>query len=534
MGNLNTLFSLAYDRGGKVVEMIRNRLGEERFFAFFRIVYHKYAYKTFHYEDLKRELAAFDPGTDWPAFLDGWLLEHNETDWSIERVKVDRPQEFDPSVRPVTVEIEQRGKMVEPTVVLCRCGDREIRVPIWPERGDYEVPGAQVRRSGDRWIVQLDAPERPSQVEVDPDHALLDAHPDNNRWKPEVAWRVTPLMTPMDVSSQFQAYDRVSVVAGPFVDQYQRGGFKVGAQRLERWQVIGWVGTEPSLSEAIFGGQASLFHVPWPMWTSGVFYEEGLYNFYNDKRHSGGRIFLRRRLLESSSFLVDDPAFYELYMGTGYEFWPGDDGRPVNQSLTAIGGRYRLSTLFPYWDPVQGKLVEVTAEYGDTVFGSSLDYVRMTGELGFVKSLPEDLGYLSRTRMAFRAYGGMGFPDTAPYFRLGGGRRLRALPLQDQIGSSVWLLTTEWRFPIWGEIDRDFIDHIVGLKNIYGAAFYDVGQSYLHGRWGPVVHGPGFGLRFDVALFAFLERATLRIDLAQPVGLGPRGPVIWFGLNQVF
>ena len=35
MGNLGSLFSLAYDRGGKVVEMIHNRLGADRFFAFF-------------------------------------------------------------------------------------------------------------------------------------------------------------------------------------------------------------------------------------------------------------------------------------------------------------------------------------------------------------------------------------------------------------------------------------------------------------------------------------------------------------------
>lgn len=90
IGNLNSLFSLAYDRGGKVVEMIRNRLGPERFFAFWRHIYHAYAWDTFHYADLKRELAAFDPGTDWPAFLDSWLLDHAETDWAVERVHIDR------------------------------------------------------------------------------------------------------------------------------------------------------------------------------------------------------------------------------------------------------------------------------------------------------------------------------------------------------------------------------------------------------------------------------------------------------------
>src|SRR5437762_11079475 len=105
MGNLNTLFSLAYDRGGKVVAMVRNRLGEERFFAFFRRVYSRYAWGTFRYEDLRRELIAFDPGTDWGAFLDGWLLAHDETDWSVAHVRVDPPAVAG-ALRPVSIELE--------------------------------------------------------------------------------------------------------------------------------------------------------------------------------------------------------------------------------------------------------------------------------------------------------------------------------------------------------------------------------------------------------------------------------------------
>src|SRR5262249_50906636 len=119
--------------------------------------------------------------------------------------------------------------------------------------------------------------------------------------------------------------------------------------------------------------------------------------------------------------------------------------------------------------------------------------------------------------------------------RLGGGRRLRALDLTQFEGSSVWLTTLEWRYPLWCDIDQDVLDHVVGLRNLLGSIFYDVGQSYLRGRVSPVVDGGGGGLRVDVALFAFLERATLRVDLAQPVGIGTsRGPVLWFGLNQVF
>ncbi len=532
MGDLGSLFSLAYDRGGKVVEMIRNRLGEDRFLAFWRRIYRDYAFKTFRFADLRRELADFDPPGKWPEFLDGWLIEHSESDWSVRRVEVGAAA-GGAATRPVTVELRHSGAMVEPTVLLCRCNDADLRVPIWPDRGSYEVSGARVERTAEGWVVRVDAPGRPSQVEVDPDHALLDARPDNNRWKPEVAWRLTPMMTPMDESSQFQAFDRPSIVAGPFLDQYARGGVKVAIQRLGRWQVSGWAGTEPALREAIFGGQATLFHFPWPRTAAGLFYEEGLYNFYNDKRHSGGRAFLRYRFLESSSFLVDDQGFAELFYGIGNEFWAGDDGRPVNAYLGAVGGRYRFSTLFPYWDPVKGRLIEVTAEYGNTLIGSALNYTRVTAEYGFVRPLPEGLGYLSSTRLAVRAYGGFGAPETAPLFRLGGGRRLRALDLSQDVGSSVWLGTLEWRLPIYKELDRDILDHVVGARNLFGALFYDVGQSSLRGQFHPVVHGVGVGLRLDLSLFAFLERANIRLDIAQPIGRRG-GPVLWLGLNQVF
>src|SRR5262249_50569647 len=195
MGNLGALFSLAYDRGGKVVEMIHNRLGRERFFEFFHKVYEEYAWKTFHYADLRRELVEFDPSGGWDKFLDGWLVEHGETDWMVEQVQVGAQEVF-PKERPVTIFLRQKGSMLEPTVVLCKTGGGEIRVPIWPERGNYEVPGAKVTHvdGEDRWVVTCTVPAEPTQVEVDPDHALLDAAPDNNRWKTGNAWRVRPMM----------------------------------------------------------------------------------------------------------------------------------------------------------------------------------------------------------------------------------------------------------------------------------------------------------------------------------------------------
>ncbi len=79
-------------------------------------------------------------------------------------------------------------------------------------------------------------------------------------------------------------------------------------------------------------------------------------------------MFSRYRFLEASSFLVDDAGFAELYYGVGNEFWAGDNGRPVSKPFAAFGGRFRLSTLFPVWNPVGGKLIEATAEYGNRAY----------------------------------------------------------------------------------------------------------------------------------------------------------------------
>ena len=195
MGNLGTLFSLAYDRGGKVIEMIHNRLGPDRFFAFFRKIYHDYAFKTFHYADLKRELAAFDPGFDWATFLDGWLIEHGETDWSVERVAGRPAAAPTAATATVTVELKQSGRDGRADGRALPLRRRRPARADLARRGSYDVPGAHVTHAAeaDRWVVTVQAPAAPSQVMVDPDHALLDAVPDNNRWKPEVAWRFTPV-----------------------------------------------------------------------------------------------------------------------------------------------------------------------------------------------------------------------------------------------------------------------------------------------------------------------------------------------------
>ena len=132
----------------------------------------------------------------------------------------------------------------------------------------------------------------------------------------------------------------------------------------------------------------------------------------------------------------------------------------------------------------------------------------MTGEYGIVRPLPDVVGRALEEPAGIPGLRRLRLPRHRPLFRLGGGRRLRALDLSQNLGSSVWLTTFEWRYPALAR-DRSRRRSITSSVSATCSArvFYDVGQSYLTGQWSPVVHGVGVGLRIDTALFAFLERA---------------------------
>jgi hemolysin activation/secretion protein len=93
----------------------------------------------------------------------------------------------------------------------------------------------------------------------------------------------------------------------------------------------------------------------------------------------------------------------------------------------------------------------------------------------------------------------------------------------------------ELRFPLARNVTWDALDHCVGARNVWLATFYDVGAVYANRRLvgGDVAHAIGAGLRVDVAIFSFIERATLRFDVGKALNGGT--PVqFWFGVQHAF
>src|SRR5262249_41005142 len=216
-----------------------------------------------------------------------------------------------------------------------------------------------------------------------------------------------------------------------------------------------------------------------------------------------------------------------------------------------LGLHYRLDLLTPYWDPEGGArfdatysvgLADLDADHALQQFTTQVSFVKFTPdlssyvneEMGVGRVLGPPLRWLADTKWAFRAYGAIGLPNRAEYFPLGGSELLRGFDLAQRQGSITWVASAEWRVPLAKNLVWDALDHTIGARNLYAAAFYDVGDAYLKNQsLGPVAHSVGVGLRLDVAWFSFIERTTLRFDVAKTVNADT--PVqFWFGIKHPF
>ena len=156
-------------------------------------------------------------------------------------------------------------------------------------------------------------------------------------------------------------------------------------------------------------------------------------------------------------------------------------------------------------------------------------------ELAAVQRMPDGLGYFSNVRIAARMVGMGALPDQGQFFALGGGTLFRGYDLAQRQGSNLWVGNLEMRIPIVPDMHYDVLDHTVVARSLWFAGFYDVGDVYANGRevGGRIAQAVGCGLRVDVAIFSFIERATFRFDIAKTIN--DSTPVqLWFGMQNAF
>jgi hypothetical protein len=573
--HLVNLLSMCYDRGGRIVGMIEDRLGETAFFDFMRLVYARYQFRILRVADFQHELEAYT-GQSWKEFFDNWLYGAGLTDWCVEKVRVQPARDLVPngivnsnanlSLRgrrgprearsyKITVLLHQKAEYNEPTclgICLDNSDQYQIRLPINPYADVVELnePPAVIRSLADnRVVVEVVLPCKPTQIAVDPDQILVDRNPANNYWKPPVHWRFTPLYTPLEETDVTTEYDKWNVIFGPgffgniYTDPWYTRSTVVGLRgalyRMAQLDVGAYTGYRTDYRDLVVGGDVTLYHWPWHNTQVGFNIEHSLTGIDDTDRPSDRGVLYGRYVIDYGSSLYLPQMQYVEAFTTIQDHplpqpQPPEPGADHFDHQTAVGLHYHLDYLTPYWDPEGGFKFDATYANGIPVFGEKQAYERLDGQFSMVKGVPEWLGPLSRTRLAFRIYGGAALPLKGELFAMGGSELFRGFDLKERQGSVVWIGSVEWRIPLICQVKWDCCDHFVGIRNVYTAAFYDVGDCYvLSHSLGPVAHAVGAGLRIDVAWLSLIERTTLRFDVAKTVNEST-GVQFWLGLQHPF
>ncbi len=580
-GHLVNLTSATYDRGSKIVGMIEERLGEQAFLDFMRGVYRKYQFRILYVADFQRELEAHT-GRPWNDFFQQWVYGSGMCDWSVERVEVEGAVRWPKALRRarhrkgpvrVVVELKQSGCMNEPTVLGIRTEAGEgyqIRIPIHPDMPVLQLEDGQAKiecacsvdaKTGTQNAVvrvELLLPCEPLQVTVDPDHVLLDAKPTNNHWKSHIRVHPTPLYTQLDEIDVTNSYDKWNINVGPWLyfasyndPWYTRqglAGLRAGVYRTQEFMGGAYLAYRGDDRNLIAGFDALWDHVPLPNTQIGLTVERSLGTLGpEDVPCSRGVLYGRYVMMYGSSMYLPPFEYLEAFGVVQNRCLPNPrvdfaNADPFDQRA-GVGLHYHKNLLTPYWDPEGGIALDVSYQYGVPVFGNQRQYNQVYGQVSFVKPMPKVFGFLGENRLtdwlhdsrwAFRAGGAAALPNDGQFFTLGGGERFRGFDLAERQGSVTWVGSLEWRLPIARNLTWDFVDHIVGVRNIYAVPFYDIGDVLVNGHsLGPVAHAIGVGIRVDTTWLGLIERTSVRFDIA--TSLVGNAPVqFWLGIQHPF
>ncbi len=576
-GHIVDLYSMCYERGSKIVGMIEQQLGEERFFDFMRGVYRRHAFAVLRVADFQRDLEEYTRAS-WDEFFQKWVYGKGMTDWSIDSVKVEPLADRPPGMAPappfqgsclrkwlhregackVTVVLRQKAEYNDPTVVgFCLDGGSgfQVRLPVAPETGlvESDDPPARIETlAANRVRVEVVLPCEPTQIAVDPDEVLVDREPDNNCWKPRCRVRFAPVYTFLDETDLTNAYDRWNLIFGPWIfaptfdnpwfTRSTRFGVRAGAYRTQQFEGGAYAAYRTDYRDFVMGIDGIRDHWPFDHTEVGFVFERRLAGTLRGEDAANIGVLYGRYVIDYGDSLYLPPFQYvEAFTTVTDDLLP--DARETVpgairfQHMATAGLHYHVNYLTPYWDPEGGFSADLSYAAGLEVPGIHTDVDgsdQVLGQATYVQSVPDGLGWLSLTRFAFRLYGAFGLPSNVQYFALGGGELFRGFDLAQRQGSSLWVGSVEWRVPLALDLHWHFCDRAIGLENVYAALFSDVGNVYLKGQSvGGLAECAGVGLRLDVSWFTFVERTIIRLDVARTIDSAAPTQV-WAGIEHPF
>ncbi len=451
-GHLVNLFNLCYDKGGRIVAMIQERLGETGFLDFHRMLIAKYRFRILRVVDYESELDAYTCGSsghgthEWGRFFKEWLCGTGLSDWAVGEVEVSAPPRCTAQDRcvlrkllaasdlpedqvpaggtRVEVIVEQRREINEPTTLgfaMPNCEGYPVRVPLLPNAQAYRLEELHatvtslpaLKNGGARMKVEIILPAEPTQIAVDPDEILVDAEPANNFWHAPIRFRFSPLYTFLDETDLTTAWDRWNVITGPWVYAPAYGdpwftrstmaGFRLGVYRTQEFSGGVYTAYRTDFRDVVAGIDGVWDHFPDSHYQVGFIAEHRLLESNSgDQNATRAAVWLRYILTYGSSLYLPPFQYVDVFAHYSDNFLPFATqtipGAVRYDDTSTLGLHYRIDYLTPYWDPEGGFRFEVQYEGGIAQLPSSVGVHLLSGQSrAAVKSPPNLAPYVGAT-----------------------------------------------------------------------------------------------------------------------------------------
>ncbi len=507
-----SIFSITYGKGSRIVGMLEAVIGPETFRKVFQRIFKEYCFKNLELQDFIR-ICEEESGQDLSMFFEQWLYKAGRYDYAVA------------GVSGQNIILKNLGDIEMPAPVKVTFADQSTRTFIWD--------GQQKEQS-----IPMEGPAPIERVSIDPEETLLDVDRVDNQWPRAFHVNAVPIYWGLYDIPLFLPEDGYNIVIGP--ESANSGlGLKASLHRPYDWVL--YSGTDYEFGEQLLHSRLGyqLKNV-FRSQTSAGFELANTHDFDDgDDDLASGKVYLRQELWPAAYGVFKDNDHWTLYLIRNQRLGDRHDAivkQEEDQYLeysrreeAIVGAVLHLDRTGPYPDPRQGWGAHAFLESAGHFLGATQYFYRSGFDVRIIEPVSP------QTRLALRVKYGWGYPRHKELFHLGGMDGLRGYQRKDVRGANIILGSAEYRFPLLPSLDISVADHLFGIESLGGVIFFDAGQSWMENfSDADFKKDVGAGLRVQVNIGSFLEKITVRLDVAQALGEPQEDTRFWFGLNHAF
>lgn len=507
----SSIFSIAYGKGSRVVDMLSFKIGKDTLDRVFQKIFAAYQFRNLSVDQFKK-ICEEESGADLTVFFRQWLYTKDRFDIAVTGVKNNQ------------ISLKNNGGIQMPVEMKVEYIDGTSEQLVW--NADRELEVLEVKSSS-----------KIKRVTIDPEGRYLDFDATNNSWPRKLNVKPVFLYSGLYDIPGFLKDDAYNVVVGPEIHD----GIGLKASLQKPYDQYFTTATDYDFAEKIHSSRVGyqLNNVLHTQTALGFELKNETDHNDGDEDLVSGKVFLRRELwpVQYGFFGVNDHATLYLLRNKSLNntllFAGSEDHRNVSylkrdESIVGLNLHFERNHLYP--DPNEGYKIDMLVENSGHFLGATQYFSRAAIDTAYYVPVTR------KTTLATRFKYGGGYPDDRNLFELGGIDGLRGYDRKSVRGANVLLGSLEYRFPLKEDIHLKFLDNVFALESISGVVFFDAGHSwYSSMAHSSLKKDAGAGVRMTMSIGSFLEKMVVRADVAQAISDDEEDdPHFWFGVNQAF